>query len=228
MCDCGCNSCGDSFSGLNGLLSEVSSDYIFADTVIDFQVYLYPADLSAGADARTYSVSDVGDVVEGCLYSTGAFWSVGLSESGWIKQEVTIRVTCATDFTRLADVRDLIIGELYNCAGIRVEQFGYAVVSVPARATNAGTVGTSGNPASDGITANNKCPQGFYDNGWFSVNCVPLPTANASSSPAQCDWNKLSFSEYAACQLGITPSKAAVVGVIAALVGVIAISKIAK
>lgn len=219
--------------GLMGDLPPVAN-YVYAGSIIEWQGYL-----RQNANGYSLGIDDPGlqDTVEGCMWRTGGFTDVQVSEvsAGFVNHSILIRVTCATDFAHLPDVFNLIVGTLYDCAGLSAETQAFSLVSVPAGAASdpaAAVIGSGGtsNPPAGNVVSGSKCPAGYYDNSWpwQAVNCVLLPTSGAPNDPAQCDWNKLSFSEYAACQLGITPSRAAVVGVIAALVGVIAISKIAK
>ena len=227
MCDCGCNNCGDSFSGLNGLLGGVPSDYVYAGSVVEWRGNVF----AGGATSGTPTYLDyAGDLIEGCLYDSGGFDFLELSETTFAPKEITIRATCASDFAHLSDVFGLIVGQLYNCAGLGTITLSQSIVSSPSGNQGGAQPGPVGAPVV-APASNGKCPAGYYDDSYFwqPVHCV-LPSAvnSPDATLAQCDWNKLSLGDYVACQLGIKPQQALIAGAVVALVGVIAISKIAK
>jgi hypothetical protein len=184
------------------------------------------AGFKLSGDTPNYSVQDITDTVEGCLYQSGSFNTViaYLQPEGIFNDAyLTVDAEPYHDFADIQDVGGFIQQVLGYCfPQLVIKQRDSVIVNFsPVSSGN----NVSGNPV---ITQpGSKCPVGFYDNGWFSVNCVPLPV-NQPNAPGQCDWNKLSFADYAACQLGVKPSQAVIAGVVVALVGVIAISKIAK
>lgn len=180
-----------------------------------------------------YTAQDITDTVEGCLYSSGSFNTViaYVKGQGFFDPSVYLTIDAEPyhDFAQPDDVSGFITQVLGYCfPQLIIEQREAVIVN----SSPAGSVNNSGGRQSSGSPAltppGSKCPAGYYDNGWFSVNCVPVQTVNTASPSSQCDWSKMTFGDYAACQLGIKPSQAVIVGVIGALAGVILISKLAK
>lgn len=221
---CGCNdTCGGCGSGLHGLLGEIGS-------IIELKCYLRwtPGGYSIGQDEP-----GIKDLIEGCIYQTGLATSVDVSESGWglFNHLIQIRVTTPAVLSNVADGEPLtdfpdIVWELQNCAGLVVEIYDQRVVSlgspVAAAPDIAQAIQERDRAAQPQAVNKTPCKEGYYDNGIFSVNCVPY------SKQQKCDWNSLGLGDYFACQLGLTPSMGVIAGVGLALIGVIAISKIAK
>jgi len=198
---------------LGGMLPSGSNVSVTVQLSVNYAFF-------GGGSLRQYVLEQV----EGALYGTGGFSQVSLTFDGsYISNTVTVGITVKTvyDHADVEDVGNWIQGAIQEYTDLN---FKSRSVATSPNAVSA-TVPPPGNPAT--VLPGSKCPAGYYDNGWFSVNCVPLP-ANTPSNPSQCDWDKLSLVDYAACQLGIKPTEAVIVGAVAALVGVIAISKIAK
>lgn len=185
--------------------------------------------VNAGDDAMpNYSVDDIANTIEGCLYNTGSFNYVRAyvqPEDIFTGAYVTIEAEPYHDFAQAEDVGGFIQQTLAYCfPQLSIKKRDAVVVDyVPASAANNPNVQQ---PTSSPSGSGQKCPPGFYDNGWFGVNCVPLPTNNPASN--KCDFSNQSWSDYLACQLGIKPSQAALAGVVVGLVGIIAIGKIVK
>lgn len=161
------------------------------------------------------------DQVEGALYGTGGFSQVSLTfEGSFTSNTVTVGVTVKTvyDHADVEDVGNWIQGAIQEYTDLNFKS--RSAATSPNAVSNIPPQQQQNIPGS-------KCPLGYYDNGWFSVNCVPLPV-NTPSNPSQCDWDRLSLADYAACQLGIKPTEAVIAGAVIALVGVIAISKLVK
>jgi len=215
MCDCGCNNCEFSFSGLSGLLGDTSPGYTVAGSIIEWKGSVWAVEANSSAPTgseRTFGLNEkfgwdtVGELIEGCLYSTGGFSAIELSDSGWLTQTITIRVTLANDFADYEDVFNLISGTLWNCAGLNNHTDSFSILYVPESA-----------PASVAQVGPRLTP---FQNAPAS--------GNQASAPSRCDWNKLSLTDYFACRLGLTPSSSALVGAGLALGGIVLLSVLVK
>lgn len=186
-----------------------------------------------GVSALT--LSEVRDAVTN-LYNTGLYEYVGAQQlAGYLNPYYQVTVRTAIDRARLRDVIDDIEHALYE-AGAQPGTNAYIVVSSPAATgTNTATAGAgnyqqTGNTGGAGNeqvnTVNPHCPNGQFDSlfcgcgkawSWFPPGCYPAD-ANGNTS----NTNKL------AAELGITPTSAAVLGIVGALLGVIVIGRVIK
>lgn len=206
-------------SGLNGLMGEL----LPAQARFRLGLHLSADDFFAQGE------ENVLNEIEGCLYGTGAFHEIRVSATGTFDRYYLIEGKTAAAFAQERDLSALIVGTIQNCAvSVRtVNSVDSLMIDIPAEYPVGPPPGTSPHPSSvPPPPPGSKCPQGYYDAGWLWTVCKPLPPTGAQ--PEECDLNKQSFSNYVACQLGVTPSTAAMVGVVGALVGVILIAKIAK
>lgn len=196
---------------LNGMLPAGSIVTVTVQLAVNWSFF-------GGGGLRQYVLEQV----EGALYGTGGFSQVSTTfEGSYTSLTVTVGITVKTvyDHADVEDVGNWIQGAIQEYTDLNFKS--------RSAATSPNAVSTIPSQQQQSIPGS-KCPPGYYDNGWFSVNCVPLPSNQQVTPSGQCDWDKLSLADYAACQLGIKPTEAVIVGAVIALVGVIAISKIAK
>lgn len=199
MCDRGCNSCGDSFSGLNGLLGALlpagSTVTVTLDVSVDWSLF--------GGGSLT---TEINNEVEGCIWNSGGFNAVQASFNGsYTSNNASLTVTVQTynDHGDINDVGAWVQGIIQDCVP-ELNVHSYSVSSLNVQVDSGSPVVA---PSSNGkcpagyyddsyfwqpthcVLASaaadpNKpvCPPGYYNNGWFSVNCVPVGTEGISKS----------------------------------------------
>lgn len=194
----------------------LTGSYVVAGTVIEWGGYLRASDIG-----QIYPFNDYWqDVIEGCLYQTGGFSLVQASKvAGWVNDYVGIRVEAANDFAKLEDVFNLIVDQLSFCAGIYPDSKAFWVLSTPSGTPNNNQYALPGVGGSSNSGQSNSNGSSWWPFG---------SSSGGGNSSSECDWSRQSWADYAACQLGIKPSQAAIAGVVVALVGIIAIGKIVK
>ena len=196
------------------------------------------AGFSLSAKTQNYSAQDIVDTVEGCLYQTGSFNTViaYLKPEGFFSDAyLTVDAETYHDFAQPDDVSGFIFQTLGYC-------FPELIITErePVIVGHIASGGSSGNPSNPGnrqpsgnpnqTVTPTGCPPGYYNASYLAwlgmLDCRKLP--DTAPEIDECDWNTMDWDDYIACQLGIKTKEAVIVGALAALVGVIAISKIAK
>lgn len=216
-----CNECEQSGlgccnQGLGQAGTVMTGSYVVAGSIIEWGGYLRASDVGAIYPFTEYWK----DVIEGCLYQTGGFSSVQASKvAGLVNDYIGIRVEVANDFSKLEDVFNLIVGQLSSCADIYLDSRAFWILSVPANTPNDNQYAQ---PGAGGST--NPGSQSSSSSSWWPFGSKNL----TNDSPTKCNWSKLSWTDYLACQLGLTPSSAGLVGVglgVGAVVLLLALSK---
>lgn len=159
-------------------------------------------------------VPDVPADVEGCLYNTGAFWEVSASipnADDWfsVHPYLVIQGRTATAFADSNDLKNLIVGQL---------QAGCALSVISVNAVD--------NLVIDSIPQEYVGQAGAQQPNYNDSNVTPQN--NNSGNPnqsAKCDWNKLSFGDYIACETGFTKTTGMIAVVALLLVGVVALKR---
>jgi len=167
--------------------------------------------------------SGVPDDIEGCLYQTGAFNSVTvqLSESAALDY-LLIQGEVATDFAAVEDVASLIAGQVAQCL-----PSGMSITSSDALAIDFRPTGRTDAAAPRDTHGGLICPPGTRAQsvwGGLSTQCVKIG-GQPDGAPSQCDWSKLSIGDYLACQLGVTPTTAILIGILGGVVALRVIQK---
>lgn len=146
------------------------------------------------------SATDLQNAIEGCVYSSGGFNAVSVAVNGsYLSNSAYVTVAVETYYDH-ANLED--VGDWLR--GIIQGCLPGVQVTFQDRTVGVTTTDAAGNPL----------PQGN--------------APNQPGQPSQCDWSKMKWSDYLACQLGITPSSAALVGLGIGAVGVIAIASLAR
>lgn len=159
----------------------------------------YGIDRSAG---DLSALSYFQDALIGCLYDSGAFSDLNIQIStGWLHDYMTITGITAFDFAQREDIGGYIQDVIQGCLPFVSISRRDAVIVDAIPQTQIGQAG------------------------------VEQPEAGLSTGAprsGQCDWNQMKISDYFACQFGVTPTSAAVIGVGVGLLGVVLISKLAR
>jgi len=141
-----------------------------------------------------------------CLYSTGLFDNVdAVFSSGYLKDYVTVSARTLIDFSQAEDAAGNITEVIKNCAPrvTLLNRDPVVIDSIPEEQAN-----------TPGIQQPN---YRRYENQYRG-------TPNA---PKKDCWNSTnSWTDYLACEMGVTPSTAVVTGIVIALVGVVAFKKV--
>lgn len=218
-----CNKCEQSGGNCNqglGLLGQqgtaTTGDYVLAGSRIAWGGHIVQQqDGAAVGWTQNLEAS-----IKNALWAHGGFSEVNAGQiGGWLNPYISIRVTTRSDFAHLADVFATIEGAIWQ-SGYAPESTDFVVEYSPASPGQSGvaTAGTGG-------TINTPSPVSGGGSWWpFGGG----GSSNSNSSPSECDWANMSWGNYLACQLGIKPTEAVIVGAIGALAGVILISKLAK
>lgn len=160
------------------------------------------AGFNLGYWVSSYSVETARQNVEDCLWGSGILYDLNVTiQPSGIGNYMIISGVTNYPFANKDDVSGAIQDALLAC------DTGISIVSRDAVAVDAIPAEFANNP-------NVQQPITYYQGN---------PNAKG-----KCDWNALSFSDYLACELGITTSQAVAVGVVGALAGVILISKLVK
>jgi len=215
-----CNECEQSGGNCNqglGMLGQQGTvtigDYVLAGSVIAWGGHI--VQVQDGASVGW--TQDLEGRIKNALWAHGGFSNVNAGQiGGWLNPYISIRVTTRSDFAHLADVFDTIQGAIWQ-AGYAPQSTDFVVEYSPAQPNQTGiaTAGTGG-------TVN--APTSNNGGSWWPFG----GSNNQQPASAECDWASMSWGNYLACQLGIKPTEAVIVGAVGALVGVIAISKLVK
>jgi hypothetical protein len=145
------------------------------------------------------SAADISNVIEGCVYTTGGFDAVSVDVQGsYFSNSAYITVAVQT-VNDHADIED--VG---NWIQGQIQTCLPDIQIVRRDATvGIGQTDSVGNP-------------------------LPQGNQRKDDTPAKCDWSKLKWSDWLACEMGITPSSAALVGAVAGIGGVFLILTLAK
>jgi len=188
-------------------------DYVLAGSVIAWGGHIVQQQDGASVGWS----QDLEGRIKNALWNHGGFSNVNAGQiGGWLNPYISIRVTTRSDFAHLSDVFDTIQGAIWQ-SGYAPQSTDFVVEYSPAQSNQPGiaTAGTGG-------TVNTPSPSS--GGSWWPFG----GSSNQQSAPSECDWASMSWGNYLACQLGIKPTEAVIVGAIGALAGVILISKIAK
>jgi len=145
-----------------------------------------------------------------CLYSTGLFDYVDAAfTSGYLKDYVTITARTLIDFGQAEDAAGNITEVLKSCAPniTLLSRDPLVIDSIPEEQANV-----------PGVQQPNHQQ---YQNQYRG-------DPNANKPKVDCWKTTTSWSDYLACQLGVTPTSAATLGVIGALLAVVVISKASR
>lgn len=165
------------------------------------------------------------------LASTGRYVNLSASRlAGYQHPYIVVRVTCVTDRAQLADVMADIEGAFYQ-ADLVPNSHAMYVASAPASSNaNAARTGTGGTtPAAAGnVPATNNTPNATggwfcsdgYEWSWERMACV-IPGSVPATKP-----DSTNIFDDLANALGVTPTQAAVIGIVGALVAVAAIKRV--
>jgi hypothetical protein len=234
-----CDNCNQGLGCCDGLGNvSIVGGRVVPGTVIDWRGHiLWP---ETGESIRWHS--DAEGRIKSILWAHGGFSMVdaGQVSSSIFYQnfpEISVRVTTQVEFAYLADVFSTIEGAIWQ-AGYRPELINFSVISVPQGTPNVpqisqpgtagGAISQTGLPNRPSSQSSNECPPGYYDasvfGGYLGLTCKKLP--DVADRPSECDWDSLSIGDYIACQLDITPSTGVVVGIGAAIIGVVLLKRI--
>lgn len=149
---------------------------------------------------------DYQNAIEGCVYSTGGFDYVQVAyKNGYVYDYATIVVTTTVDHGDIEDVGNWIQGAIQSCL---------PELEIVRRDT---TVPIAGTPDNSG------CQPGTHKSGWLFTSCVP-----DTAPPSQCDFSKMKWADWLACEIGITPSSAALVGAGLGIGAIVLIASLAR
>jgi len=217
-----CNECEQSGGNCNqglGLLGQqgtvTTGDYVLAGSKIAWGGHI----VQQQDNAAVGWTQELEGRIKNALWAHGGFSNVNAGQlGGWLNPYISIRVTTGVDFAHLSDVFDTIEGAIWQ-SGYAPESTDFVVEYSPAQPNQSGiaTAGTGGT-----VNASNSSGGGS----WWPFGGGG--SGGSISSPSECDWASMSWGNYLACQLGIKPTEAVIVGAVGALVGVIAISKLVK
>lgn len=215
---CGChNTCGGCGGGLRGLGGLPAGSAV----KVGFELQK-PGVLRTSGDPL-----DWGPAIEGCVYRSGAFTDVRVAYDarGWFHDYVTVVMETYEDLGNIEDAGDYAETAIRDCFPDLVITRRDATVGVGATDSQGNALPQGGTPGSPTTPGSQGCPQGTAPvwHWWgLKTTCDPI------QAPANDECEHKSGMDWMACELGIGPSSGAVVGVVVALVAVIAISKIAK
>jgi hypothetical protein len=222
MMGCGCN------RNRNQMLSGLMSGLLVEGSEIQVGV-------SYNTERGTYEDSNpdwVRQVIVGSMLGSGAFSEASAVRSysalsTYLPQYLTIYGKVAHDFANDQDVggfiRELFTEYLPDVNVYRVDAV--LIRSVPAGQAGNPNVAQPNTPADwqrpsgpaftpTPTRPSPNCPEGFYDAGWFGVNCKPI----TPGTPGRCDFDSMEWDEYLGCVLDVSPSQAVVAAAVAAVV----------
>jgi len=160
----------------------------------------YNIDRSGGYDLS--ALHNFPNAIQTCLYPYNYLQSVqAIISSGWTTDYMTIQGPTQGDYLFSEDIGELFHQALLECFpfliinkrdpvmvdAIPTQYAGNPDVAQPGgytpqqpMTTTAPRQPMTGAPQT---TATPKCPAGFFDNGWFSTNCVPVGTPKTDMTP---------------------------------------------
>ena len=212
------------------------SDYVKAGTVIQWVGRLYFADGQNAAPVNYGSADAIARDLNATLYTGGWFSDVQVAASGLVNIDFVVNVTAGTDFAHLSDVVSIIEGAMWNTSyydwpHLAPQQGIVNVLSVPAGASSA-SVSQTPSPTGGGgarpvVTPTNtpgsKCPYPEslicscgQEWSWLHFGCQPIGAQGSSGN----------VFDGLAKSLGVTPTQAALVGVLGALAIVVAVKRV--
>jgi len=142
------------------------------------------------------------NAVEGCLYQSGAFYTVTTQFApGYLQDYLAIQGRTTFDFSQTEDFGGFVQQVIQSCLpNLTINRRDAVVV--------------------DSIPSDQAGAQGTQQPNWNDYRETPKPKKDCSKLTAWDDW--------IACQLGVSTSQAVAVGVLGALLGVVLIGKVVK
>lgn len=215
MCDCGCNDCGG-LGAIPAIEAQSLNNYVLAGSVIEWGGYTPTGKGKIDSNAQWNDRQE--GVVKDSLWQSGGFSMVDAGKvAGFWNEYISIRVTTRVDFSRLADVLGLIEHAIY-AAGLQPDAQHFWVVSAPANAANKPNVAKP----NAGVVDPSAPTSGFDPCKYLNLPYLcytPVPTAVA-------DDEEENFIDQVAGWLGVKPSEAALIGVVGAVVGIVALKRL--
>lgn len=202
--------------GLGWIGEPTISSYTPAGTVIEWGGNPY---FVAGGTALT--LSDM-QTIANSLLSTGLYQSVTTKKlAGIVSPYYTLRLVVGVDRGALPDVFTDIEDAFAIMGAEHATQQFYAA-SVPQSATPGTVTPNSGAPPSGGTNQTNSLPSSLsvcgsgYEWNWSKFGCAPVGTQGNSGN----------IFDSLASWLGITPSQAVAIGVVGAVLAVVAVKRV--
>jgi len=173
----------------------------------------------------SFDVTGLINDLEGCLYDTGAFSDLSIEYShGYIYHDyLNVKGTVATAFVNQDDARRLIRGIIGECAPYLSITREDAITVIPP-----GQYANDPNVANQITQGSLVCPAGSIVQSDYLGRpyCSQIEKKGEPKKPGKCD--NLGFTDWIACQLGITKTSAAAVGVVGGALAAIIVLKAIK
>lgn len=186
--------------GLNGLMGQA---YGREGLISGSQVrvgFEYRINRDGGYDLS--ALHNFPNAIQTCLYPYGYFRTMtAVVSSGWINDYVTISGITEGDYLFSEDLGELVHQALAECFPFMTINKRDPVIidAIPSQYAGDPNVAQAGGytPQQPMTTTaprqpmtgatqtptSPKCPPGYYDNGWFSTNCVPVGTPKTDMTP---------------------------------------------
>lgn len=150
--------------------------------------------------------------LEGCLYGSGGFTELEITQPvvSPFHEYWQIDGRTSETFGDPQDLQNLIRGTIQSCAVTVniIGEFPLTINSVP--------------DPRQGVDVGTKLPP------QITPGAAAGSAPGGQAKPSACNWSQMTFGNYLACQLGLTPTSSGAIGLVAGVLGAILILKALK